>query len=229
MKYYVVWSGREPGIYTSWETCKKMVHGQEGASYKSFKTKEEAVRAWLEGERPVTKAKKTQQEKTSAPSTTTTANGQSSAANDQWSMVNGQWSMVNGQSSAAVCVDAACSGNPGKMEYRGIDLITKRELFHFGPVWGTNNIGEFLAIVHALAMLKQQGRRDTIFSDSRNAIAWIKQKKCKTKLAENAKSAKVYDMIRRAELWLQENTWENPIMKWDTKEWGEIPADFGRK
>ena len=215
MKYYVVWSGREPGIYTSWETCKKMVHGQEGASYKSFKTKEEAVRAWLEGERPVTKAKKTQQEKTSAPSTTTTTNG--------------QWSMVNGQSSAAVCVDAACSGNPGKMEYRGIDLITKRELFHFGPVWGTNNIGEFLAIVHALAMLKQQGRRDTIFSDSRNAIAWIKQKKCKTKLAENAKSAKVYDMIRRAELWLQENTWENPIMKWDTKEWGEIPADFGRK
>ncbi len=215
MKYYVVWSGLEPGIYTSWETCKKMVHGQEGASYKSFKTKEEAARAWLEGERPVTKAKKTQQEKTSAPSTTTTANG--------------QWSILNGQSSAAVCVDAACSGNPGKMEYRGIDLITKRELFHFGPVWGTNNIGEFLAIVHALAMLKQQGRRDTIFSDSRNAIAWIKQKKCKTKLAENAKSAKVYDMIRRAELWLQENTWENPIMKWDTKEWGEIPADFGRK
>ena len=126
MKYYVVWSGREPGIYTSWETCKKMVHGQEGASYKSFKTKEEAVRAWLEGERPVTKAKKAQQEKTSAPSTTTKDNGQSS-------MANGQWSMVNGQSSAAVCVDAACSGNPGKMEYRGIDLITKRELFHFGP------------------------------------------------------------------------------------------------
>ena len=222
MKYYVVWSGREPGIYTSWETCKKMVHGQEGASYKSFKTKEEAVRAWLEGERPVTKDKKTQQEKTSEPSIATKSNGQSS-------MVNGQRSTVNGQSSAAVCVDAACSGNPGKMEYRGIDLITKRELFHFGPVWGTNNIGEFLAIVHALAMLKQQGRRDTIFSDSRNAIAWIKQKKCKTKLAENAKSAKVYDMIRRAELWLQENTWENPIMKWDTKEWGEIPADFGRK
>ncbi len=222
MKYYVVWSGREPGIYTSWETCKKMVHGQEGASYKSFKTKEEAVRAWLEGERPVTKAKKAQQEKASEPSIATKSNGQSS-------MVNGQRSTVNGQSSAAVCVDAACSGNPGKMEYRGIDLITKRELFHFGPVWGTNNIGEFLAIVHALAMLKQQGRRDTIFSDSRNAIAWIKQKKCKTKLAENAKSAKVYDMIRRAELWLQENTWENPIMKWDTKEWGEIPADFGRK
>ena len=215
MKYYVVWSGLEPGIYTSWETCKKMVHGQEGASYKSFKTKEEAVRAWLEGERPTTKAKKAQQEKASAPSITTKSNG--------------QWSMANGQSSAAVCVDAACSGNPGKMEYRGIDLITKRELFHFGPVWGTNNIGEFLAIVHALAMLKQQGRRDTIFSDSRNAIAWIKQKKCKTKLAENVKSAKVYDMIRRAELWLQENTWENPIMKWDTKEWGEIPADFGRK
>ena len=207
LKYYVVWSGREPGIYTSWETCKQMVHGQEGASYKSFKTKEEAVRAWLEDEKP-SAAKKPKKDKVSATKPEVPANA--------------GWG-------EAICVDAACSGNPGKMEYRGVNLTTKQEIFHFGPTWGTNNIGEFLAIVHALAMQKKLGRKDIIFSDSRNAIAWIKQKKCKTKLAEDAKSAQVFEMIRRAEKWLQENTWENPIMKWDTKEWGEIPADFGRK
>ena len=48
---------------------------------------------------------------------------------------------------SAWAVDAACSGNPGPMEYRGIDLATGAEIFHFGPVHGTNNIGEFLAIV----------------------------------------------------------------------------------
>lgn len=184
-----------------------MVHGQEGSSYKSFKTKEEAVRAWLEDEKPSTQHKpKREKESATKPE---------APANAGWG--------------EAICVDAACSGNPGKMEYRGVDLITKQEIFHFGPVWGTNNIGEFLAIVHALAMQKKLGRKDTIFSDSRNAIGWIKQKKCKTKLEENAKSAQVYEMIRRAEKWLHENTWENPIMKWNTKEWGEIPADFGRK
>lgn len=39
----------------------------------------------------------------------------------------------------------------------------------------------------------------------------------------------VFDLIERAEAWLNANTWQNPILKWDTENWGEIPADFGRK
>ena len=126
--------------------------------------------------------------------------------------------------------DAACSGNPGKMEYRGVYLRTGKEIFHYGPVWGTNNIGEFLAIVHGLALLKQKGLHTMpIYSDSVNAQLWVKRKKCKTTLERNEKSEALYQLIERAEKWLRENPYQNPIIKWPTEEWGEIPADFGRK
>ena len=129
----------------------------------------------------------------------------------------------------AWAVDAACSGNPGQMEYQGIDLATGAQVFHFGPVHGTNNIGEFLAIVHALAWMKQKRVAYPIYSDSVNAQLWIKQKKCKTKLQPNDKNAYLFELIGRAEKWLNENAIEVPIMKWKTEIWGEIPADFGRK
>ena len=129
----------------------------------------------------------------------------------------------------AIAVDAACSGNPGPMEYRGVYLRTGQQIFHFGPIHGTNNIGEFLAIVHALALLKKQGLSMPIYSDSRNAIGWIKQKKCKTKLERNARTEEVFQMIDRAESWLKNNSYNTQVLKWNTSEWGEVPADFGRK
>ena len=110
-----------------------------------------------------------------------------------------------------LAVDAACSGNPGPMEYRGVYLLTGQEVFHFGPVYGTNNIGEFLAIVHALA------------------LSWVKQKKCKTKLERTPQTEKLFQMIERAEIWLKENKYTTPLLKWETDRWGEVPADFGRK
>ena len=128
-----------------------------------------------------------------------------------------------------MAVDAACSGNPGKMEYRGVHLPSFQQVFHFGPLYGTNNIGEFLAIVHALALLKQKGIDMPVYSDSRNAIAWVKQKKCKTKLPRDAKSEPIFQLIDRAERWLHDNTYSTPVLKWETEQWGEIPADFGRK
>ncbi|MCO7112190.1 hypothetical protein NIB75_05580 [Bacteroides uniformis] len=103
------------------------------------------------------------------------------------------------------------------------------EIFHFGPMYGTNNIGEFLAIVHGLALLKQKGFDMPIYSDSVNAINWIKQKKCKTKLPRDAKTEELFRLIERAEKWLRENTYTTRILKWETKQWGEIPADFGRR
>ena len=130
----------------------------------------------------------------------------------------------------AVAVDAACSGNPGPMEYQGIDLATGQRVFHYGPLHGTNNIGEFLAIVHAMAWLQQQGRKDTvIYSDSYNAILWVKKRQCKTKLEHNARTEALYNIIARAEHWLHTHTYTNQIVKWETKQWGEVPADFGRK
>lgn len=130
----------------------------------------------------------------------------------------------------AWAVDAACSGNPGPMEYRGIDLATGQVVFHFGPMRGTNNIGEFLAIVHALALMQQRNLLDkTIYSDSYNAILWVSKRKCKTKLENTPVNAPLFEIIARAEQWLQTHTYRNPIIKWETKKWGEVPADFGRK
>lgn len=132
-------------------------------------------------------------------------------------------------SADAWAVDAACSGNPGRMEYRGVDLATGAQVFHYGPVFGTNNIGEFLAIVHALAMMEQKGFRKTIYSDSFTAITWVRKMQCKTKLELNPQTVALHDVIRRAEAWLKTHQFRVPIVQWDTRKWGDIPADFGRK
>ena len=136
---------------------------------------------------------------------------------------------VGGNLQFSSAVDAACAGNPGRMEYRGVCLRTGQEVFHFGPVYGTNNIGEFLAIVHALALLKQQGLPLAVYSDSRNALLWVRKKKCKTSLARTARTEALFQLIDRAEKWLHENTYDTPLLKWETQLWGEVPADFGRK
>ena len=131
---------------------------------------------------------------------------------------------------AAWAVDAGCSGNPGMMEYQGVDLQTGERVFYFGPMFGTNNIGEFLAIVHALALMEQRGIRDkVIYSDSYNAILWVNKKKCKTTLERSERTVQLYNIIARAENWLRTHPIQVPIMKWETSKWGEIPADFGRK
>ena len=129
----------------------------------------------------------------------------------------------------ALAVDAACSGNPGQMEYRAVYLGDMEEKFHFGPILGTNNIGEFLAIVHALALYKSRGLDWPVYSDSRNAILWVKAGKCRTKLERTPDTEAVFERIESAERWLKENTYRNVILKWETQKWGEIPADFGRK
>lgn len=202
-KYYVVWDGFVPGVYTSWTECQHQINNYVGAKYKSFDSQEEAERAYNSSpfEFIGTKAKS----KSISPS---------AAAN-----------IIKD----SLAVDAACSGNPGAMEYRGVYIKTGEQIFHFGPTLGTNNIGEFLAIVHGLALLKQKGLSMPIYSDSRTAISWIKNKKCKTLLTRNSKTEELFKTIERAEKWLKENKYSTQIIKWETKEWGEIPADFGRK
>jgi ribonuclease HI len=127
-------------------------------------------------------------------------------------------------------VDAACKGNPGILEYRGVDTRSGAEFFRLGPFpEGTVNIGEFLAIVHALALLKKIDSGWPIYSDSRTAIAWVKAKKIKTNLERKTNTEQLFQLTDRAVEWLKSNTWTNPVLKWETAYWGEIPADFGRK
>jgi ribonuclease HI len=131
----------------------------------------------------------------------------------------------------AIAVDAACSGNPGKMEYRGVDVGTGKEIFHQGPFEdGTNNIGEFLALVHGLGYLQRKGDNTTpVYTDSKTARAWVRDKKIKSTLKPTARNENLFDLVRRALAWLQTHNYGNPILTWDTPNWGEIPADFGRK
>lgn len=212
-KYYVVWKGVKPGIYNSWDECKAQVFGFEDALYKSFSTREEAVKAFSAN--PWKSLNNPQGKKAgSAPSSTSASPSGSSSKIIQES----------------IAVDAACSGNPGLMEYRGVWVADGKEIFHIGPMpQGTNNIGEFLAIVHALALLKKKNSTIPIYSDSVNAMKWVANKKCKTKLAQTPANRPIFELIERAEAWLRTHSYSNPILKWETKLWGEIPADFGRK
>lgn len=226
-KFYVVWDGAEDGVYTSWEACQQAVSGYSRAKYKAFKTEEEAEEAFEMGyEAFQEKLKESEEVKELNDSTLSTAKHTSLTSSEAITSKNLPAAAIN----EAIAVDAACSGNPGKMEYRGVYLRTGKEIFHYGPVWGTNNIGEFLAIVHGLALLKQKGLHTMpIYSDSVNAQLWVQRKKCKTTLERNEKSEPLYQLIERAETWLRNNLYQNPIIKWPTEEWGEIPADFGRK
>ena len=77
--------------------------------------------------------------------------------------------------------------------------------------------------------MEQKGLHKTLYSDSYNAILWVSKKKCKTTLERNEKTQRLYDIIARAEAWLLRHPVQVPIIKWETAQWGEIPADFGRK
>ena len=201
-KYYVVWDGVNTGVYDSWTECQLQIKGYDGAKFKSFDTNEEAEAALH-----------------SSPYKYIGKNAKAALPLTYPATV-----IEN-----SLAVDAACSGNPGAMEYRGVHIASRQQIFHFGPMKGTNNIGEFLAIVHGLALIKQNKWEMPIYTDSRNAMSWVKQKKCKTKLPRTLETEGLFQIIERAEKWLKENTYTTPILKWETKQWGEIPADFGRK
>jgi len=207
-KFYVVWNGRKKGIFTSWNVCKKQIDGFESAQYKSFPDLKEAEIAFSK------KYDDYKGKKNKKPTLSTSEKETYGRPNLE-----------------SISVDAACSGNPGKMEYRGVLTHNKQEIFLKGPFKrGTNNIGEFLALVHGIALLKSKNKEDIpIYSDSRIAMSWIKQKRCKTNMHFDASNKDLLELIKRAENWLKENSFKNPILKWETKAWGEIPADFGRK
>jgi ribonuclease HI len=205
-KYYVVWAGRKPGVFDNWEDAKAQIDGFLGAQYKSFEDQVEAAKAFRENPRKyIGTATKKPAPKASPAS-------------------------VGKPVTPALAVDAAWNTATGVMEYQGVEYPSGRLIFRMGPFDdGTNNVGEFLAIVHGLALLQKANSPLPIYSDSRTAISWVRNKRANTKLPETARNEVLFDLIDRAERWLQENTWQTRILKWETEFWGENPADFGRK
>lgn len=208
-KYYVVWKGRTCGVYEDWETCKNQVWGFENAKYKAFESKLEANMAFQEG---FEKYLKNQNSLEKNPKF------QFLSSTDAQPVLN------------SLCVDAACNMVTKEMEYQGVFTGTKKLWFKQGPFKGaSNNIGEFLALVHGLSLLKQNKLDIPIYSDSMTAIAWVRHKKHKSLILPTEENDLIFDLLARAEFWLNNNTFSTPIIKWNTKCWGEIPADFGRK
>ncbi len=207
-KYYTVWKGHHPGVFESWDDCKAQIKDFQGAQYKSFLTFDAAKKALKGNYKDYIGKNKTFKSE----------------------LTNEQLKKIGKPNYNSISVDAAASGNPGKMEYRGVDTKTKKPLFKQGPFdEGTNNIGEFLALVHGLAFLKQNNSDKIIYTDSRTALSWVKKKTCNTKLERTDKNKLLFELIDRAVNWLESNKYSTTIVKWETKAWGEIPADFGRK
>jgi ribonuclease HI len=201
-KFYVVWKGRRRGIFNSWSDCEAQVSGYIGAEYKAFESRREAERAFA----------RTYAEYKGRP-----------ASKQKWLFA------VAKPIIPSIAVDAACSGSPGPLEYQGVETETGKRIFKEGPFAdGTNNVGEFLAIVEAMKWLEDRMDDCPIYSDSENAIGWVNAKKCNTKLVRLASNKKLFELIAEAERLLK-LLQSRRLLKWDTRAWGEIPADFGRK
>ncbi len=205
-KYYVVWQGKRPGIYDNWVVAEEQIKGVEGAKYKSYEIESEAIKAYSE------KAEKH-------------IYGNAKVLEKPNINLN-----IGQPIRESISVDAACAGNPGRLEYQGVETISKKPIFRMGPFpEGTVNLGEFLAIVHGIALLQKHNSDLPIYSDSRTAIAWVRNKKIKTNLERNSKNKELFELVDRALVWLNTNSYANKILKWETEFWGENPADFGRK
>jgi ribonuclease HI len=201
-KHYVVWKGRHRGIFSSWAACEAQISGFPGAQYKAFDSRAEAERALAAG----------YAERRGKP-----------ASSQRWLFATSRPAVPS------IAVDAACSGSPGPLEFQGVETETGKQVFKEGPFAdGTNNVGEFLAIVQAMKWLDAHGYAWPVYSDSQNAIGWIKARKCNTKLERSPSNRRVFEMIAEAEKSLRVLS-SRKILKWDTPAWGEIPADFGRK
>jgi ribonuclease HI len=209
-KYYVVWKGRKRGIFRSWPECEKQVKGFVGAEYKAFESAAEARAALMAG----------YEQYRGKPSS------------------QGKWRHSTSKPRLpSLCADAACSGSPGRLEYRVVETASGKQLLSAGPFeQGTNNVGEFLGIVEALRWIERQHQDWPVYSDSDSAITWVKNAKCRTKLARTSANRILFEMIERAEKELprllgmdRSSPGAAHVLKWDTRSWGEIPADFGRK
>lgn len=204
-KFYAVVVGRTPGIYDAWDhpeeskSAKAQVDKFPGAKYKGYATYEEAYVA-VYGAVPKKEDPVVQEKHLTKVEPT----------------------------ELSISTDAACSGNPGVLEYRIVWSDTGEEIYH-SPKFklGTNNIGEFLALVWAIRYVRQHRLDCDIYTDSNTAIAWVRNKKIKSSF-DLDKCPELREEVNEALKYLVDVHYER-IFKWNTKMQGEIKADFGRK
>jgi ribonuclease HI len=202
-KWYVVWYGRVPGVYETWEACQAHIHNVRGAKYKSFLTYEAAVEAYAEGhEQHIGKRRK-----------------QSNIVLDAPPYIV-----------PSLCVDVGTYGNPGRVMYRGVATHTGLVVFESPPIpYGTNNLGEFVAIVHGLAYIEKNGLDMPVYTDSVNARNWVRRREVRSTLERDTRAITMWTLVDRALQWLYTHRDHATVLQWDTKAWGQIKADYDRK
>jgi ribonuclease HI len=154
-KYYVVWSGRQTGVFTDWPTAQRHVDKFPGARFKSFPSREEAQQAFQAGK--------------PAPVSRRSANGSTPARNKVHTATVG----------LQIYCDGACEPNPGNS---GSGIAVYRDgkpvqLWYglYNPN-GTNNTAELNALHHALLIAETAigaGQTAQILCDSTYAINCI--------------------------------------------------------
>jgi ribonuclease HI len=218
-KYYVVWEGSKPGIYDTWSECQAQTNGYPQAKFKAYQSEAEAQVAFKEGWKKHWGKSNSTKSKSESNSTTKSKVSQAIFFEEDEEI-----------DYDSISVDVGTRGNPGPIEYKGVDTRTGEMLFQVGPIEnGTNNLGEFIAIIHGLSYLKKLGSNKTVYTDSKTALSWIRKKKVSSTLVRDESTKKIWELTDRALKWLQNNTYENKVLKWNTEKWGEIKADYGRK
>lgn len=146
---------------------------------------------------------------------------------------------MNKKPTKGISVDAGTQGNPGLCFYRVVDIANGIQLGEKNLGEGTNNLAEFIGLVNAIkecvrshklraGLYKTSSEPRDLYTDSQTALAWLRRKDVKTSF-----SGPILLEVSKCIVFLNSDEYANQkavrVFKWNTKEWGEIPADFGRK
>lgn len=245
-KAYTVWAGREPGVYDTWARCQEQTAGFKGARFQGFASRAQAEAAFLAGDpdggvpantkagdAPRTVASEGEKTRRSADSAAGRSTGSAAGLSTGSAGGRSANSAPGRPAGPALCVDAACDARRWIMEYRAVRLDTGEEVFAEGPFERANaNFGEFLAIVDALRRVADGTAPPTIYSDSLTARAWVRKRALNSGFLREGKAGpEVSARLEDALAWLKARPADtkDDIRVWETRRWGEIPADYGRK
>ncbi|MBA35375.1 MAG: ribonuclease HI [Oleispira sp.] len=159
-KFYVIWVGREPGIYTDWPTAQKQIIKFSGAKYKSFPTKAEAEAAFSGG--------------------TVSSAGKPSSNSSKNTNKGNNLSAPPIKTDVVIYCDGGCDPNPGKAG-SGVAVYQNDQLIQlwygvYNPN-GTNNTAELNALFYSLQLAQhatKQGLSAQILCDSMYSIQCIR-------------------------------------------------------
>lgn len=206
VKRYVVWKWRSPWVYTTWSACEKQIRWYPWARYKSFGSKQEAQEAyemWLDYNADRT--------------------GPIHERIKLWEI-----------KSESICVDAACKWNPWALERRGVLTSSWKQLFRSNIYYQwTVNVWEYIVLLQGIKRCLDSFHHDrTVYTDSRTALSRVRSWSHRSQLNRTHTNSPLKHVLDQRELRAQQYRADIDtidLQKRNTRERGEIVADFWRK